>query len=84
MGWLRDTFLELWNDSTEVERIRYVQAYILEMIGDYLMPDLVAGKFSWGPTMLATMHREMYEATPPNKAKIGAIRAVIPDESFKI
>ncbi|MFQ6636303.1 hypothetical protein Gotur_013151, partial [Gossypium turneri] len=94
MGWLRDTFLELWNDSTEVERIRYVQAYILEMIGDYLMPDLsrnlvhlrwllklvdfrVAGKFSWGPTMLATMHREMYEATPPNKAKIGGCLSLL-------
>ncbi|MFQ6636302.1 hypothetical protein Gotur_013151 [Gossypium turneri] len=98
-GWvrthrLRDTFLELWNDSTEVERIRYVQAYILEMIGDYLMPDLsrnlvhlrwllklvdfrVAGKFSWGPTMLATMHREMYEATPPNKAKIGGCLSLL-------
>ncbi|MBA0637802.1 hypothetical protein Godav_021969 [Gossypium davidsonii] len=40
MGWLRDTFLELENDSTEVERIRYAQAYIFEMIGGYLMPDL--------------------------------------------
>ncbi|KAG8497340.1 hypothetical protein CXB51_008659 [Gossypium anomalum] len=40
MGWLRDTFSELGNDSTEVERIRYAQAYILELIGDYLMPDL--------------------------------------------
>ncbi|MBA0861973.1 hypothetical protein Goshw_003100 [Gossypium schwendimanii] len=28
------------NDSTKVERIRYAQAYILEMIGGYLMPDL--------------------------------------------
>ncbi|KAH1031170.1 hypothetical protein J1N35_043344 [Gossypium stocksii] len=40
MGWLRDTFLESRNDSTEIERIRYVRAYILEMIGGYLMPDL--------------------------------------------
>ncbi|MFQ6623179.1 hypothetical protein Gotur_002811 [Gossypium turneri] len=38
--WLRDTFLEPGNDSTEVERIRYARAYILEMIGGYLMPDL--------------------------------------------
>ncbi|MBA0759763.1 hypothetical protein Gotri_022599, partial [Gossypium trilobum] len=30
MGWLRDTFPELGNDSTEVERIRYAKAYILE------------------------------------------------------
>ncbi|KAG8490842.1 hypothetical protein CXB51_014052 [Gossypium anomalum] len=29
MGWLRDTFSEPRNDSTEVERIRYAQAYIL-------------------------------------------------------
>ncbi|MBA0783938.1 hypothetical protein Gotri_001574, partial [Gossypium trilobum] len=41
MGWLRDTFLEPGNDSTEVERIRYARAYILEMIGGYLMPDLL-------------------------------------------
>ncbi|MBA0729959.1 hypothetical protein Golax_022995 [Gossypium laxum] len=44
-GWvrthqLRDTFLEPRNDSTEVEIIRYARAYILEMIGGYLMPDL--------------------------------------------
>ncbi|MFQ6643366.1 hypothetical protein Gotur_017089 [Gossypium turneri] len=35
-----DTFLESGNDSTEVERIRYARAYILEMIRGYLMPDL--------------------------------------------
>ncbi|XP_012461666.1 protein MAINTENANCE OF MERISTEMS-like [Gossypium raimondii] len=40
MDWLRYTFLEPGNDSTEVERIRYARAYILEMIGGYLMPDL--------------------------------------------
>ncbi|XP_012482941.1 serine/threonine-protein phosphatase 7 long form homolog [Gossypium raimondii] len=40
MGWLRDTFLEPRNDSAEVERIQYARAYILEMIGGYLMPDL--------------------------------------------
>ncbi|KAG8488811.1 hypothetical protein CXB51_016813 [Gossypium anomalum] len=32
MSWLRDTFLEPWNDSNKVERIRYAWAYILEMI----------------------------------------------------
>ncbi|MBA0815764.1 hypothetical protein Gohar_000503, partial [Gossypium harknessii] len=40
MDWLRDTLPELGDDSTEVERIRYAWAYILEIIGDYLMPDL--------------------------------------------
>ncbi|KAK5802825.1 hypothetical protein PVK06_030450 [Gossypium arboreum] len=40
MGWLRDTFPEPDNDLTELERIRYAQAYILEIIGGYLMPDL--------------------------------------------
>ncbi|XP_052886983.1 protein MAIN-LIKE 2-like [Gossypium arboreum] len=40
MGWLRDTFPEPDNDSTELERIRYARAYILEMIGGYLMPEL--------------------------------------------
>ncbi|KAG8503892.1 hypothetical protein CXB51_001829 [Gossypium anomalum] len=32
MGWLRDTFPELGNDSTEVKRIRYARTYIIEMI----------------------------------------------------
>ncbi|MBA0880336.1 hypothetical protein Goshw_013677, partial [Gossypium schwendimanii] len=27
-------------DLTKVERIRYAQAYIIEIIGGYLMPDL--------------------------------------------
>ncbi|KAG8481755.1 hypothetical protein CXB51_026613 [Gossypium anomalum] len=40
MGWLRDTFPESDNDSTELERIRYARAYILEIIGGSLMPDL--------------------------------------------
>ncbi|MBA0850357.1 hypothetical protein Goshw_028700 [Gossypium schwendimanii] len=40
IGWLRDTFLESENDLTKVERIRYARAYILEIIGDYLMLDL--------------------------------------------
>ncbi|MBA0879325.1 hypothetical protein Goshw_011068 [Gossypium schwendimanii] len=29
MGWLRDTFLDSDDDSTELERIRYAWAYIL-------------------------------------------------------
>ncbi|MFQ6654809.1 hypothetical protein Gotur_025632 [Gossypium turneri] len=40
MSWLRDIFSELGNDSTKVERIRYVRVYILEIIGGYLMPNL--------------------------------------------
>ncbi|KAK5803175.1 hypothetical protein PVK06_030816 [Gossypium arboreum] len=40
MGWLQDIFSELENDSTELERIQYARAYILEMIGGYLMPNL--------------------------------------------
>ncbi|KAK5771867.1 hypothetical protein PVK06_048121 [Gossypium arboreum] len=41
MGWLRDTFLEPRNYSTKLERIQYARAYILEMIGGYLMLDLL-------------------------------------------
>ncbi|MBA0618500.1 hypothetical protein Godav_027837 [Gossypium davidsonii] len=66
------------DDSTEVERIRYARAYILEIIK-------AAGELSWGSVMLATLYREMCEATKPNKAKIGedlTIRAVISDEFF--
>ncbi|MFQ6625282.1 hypothetical protein Gotur_005419, partial [Gossypium turneri] len=62
MGWLRDTFPEPDDDSIELERIRYAQAYILEIIG--------AGEFSWGSTVLATLYREMCGATRLNKAKI--------------
>ncbi|KAH1073248.1 hypothetical protein J1N35_025576 [Gossypium stocksii] len=40
IGWLQDTFPEPDDDSTELERIRYARAYILEVIGGYLMPDL--------------------------------------------
>ncbi|MBA0669739.1 hypothetical protein Goklo_024705, partial [Gossypium klotzschianum] len=40
ISWLRDIFSEPGNDSTEVERIRYARAYIIEIIGGYLMPDL--------------------------------------------
>ncbi|MFQ6664684.1 hypothetical protein Gotur_031720 [Gossypium turneri] len=32
MGWLRDTFPDPDDDSTEVERIRYARAYILQII----------------------------------------------------
>ncbi|MFQ6652364.1 hypothetical protein Gotur_024265, partial [Gossypium turneri] len=40
MGWLCDTFPDPDEDSTEIERIRYTRAYILQLIGGYLMPDL--------------------------------------------
>ncbi|MFQ6647928.1 hypothetical protein Gotur_021439 [Gossypium turneri] len=36
---LRDTFPDPDEDSTEIERIRYARAYILQLIGGYLMPD---------------------------------------------
>ncbi|MBA0789091.1 hypothetical protein Gotri_027402 [Gossypium trilobum] len=62
MGWLRDKFLEPANDLNEVERIRYAQTYIHEIIG--------AGELSWGSAVLATLYREMCGATIPNKAKI--------------
>ncbi|MFQ6630943.1 hypothetical protein Gotur_009062, partial [Gossypium turneri] len=40
IGWLRDTFPEPDDNSIELERIRYARAYILEIIGGYLMSDL--------------------------------------------
>ncbi|XP_052885339.1 serine/threonine-protein phosphatase 7 long form homolog [Gossypium arboreum] len=40
MGWLQDTFLALGDDSTEVERVRYARAYILQIFRGYLMPDV--------------------------------------------
>ncbi|KAH1039377.1 hypothetical protein J1N35_041120 [Gossypium stocksii] len=47
MGWLRDTFPEPDDDSTELELIRYAQAYILQIIGGYLMPDLSRNLVHW-------------------------------------
>ncbi|MBA0754642.1 hypothetical protein Gogos_021943 [Gossypium gossypioides] len=39
MGWLRDTFPKPGDDLTKVERVRYAQAYILQILEGYLMPD---------------------------------------------
>ncbi|KAG8501573.1 hypothetical protein CXB51_003855 [Gossypium anomalum] len=81
-------------DNIYGERIRYAQAYILEMIGGYLMSDLslnlvhlrwllklvdfrAVGELSWRSAVLATLYLEMYEATPPNKAKIGGCLSLL-------
>ncbi|XP_052885220.1 protein MAINTENANCE OF MERISTEMS-like [Gossypium arboreum] len=40
MGWLRDTFPEPDDNSIELEKIQYARAYILQIIGGYMMPDL--------------------------------------------
>ncbi|KAG8499777.1 hypothetical protein CXB51_006521 [Gossypium anomalum] len=69
MGWLRDTFPEPDDDSTELEKIRYTRAYILQIIG--------AADFSWGSAVLATLYREMCGATRPNKAKIGGCLSLL-------
>ncbi|MFQ6670405.1 hypothetical protein Gotur_035337, partial [Gossypium turneri] len=69
MGWLRDIFLEPDDDSTELERIRYVCAYILEIVR--------AGEFSWGSAVLATLYRKMCGATRQNKAKIGGYLSLL-------
>ncbi|MBA0858925.1 hypothetical protein Goshw_001772 [Gossypium schwendimanii] len=39
MGWLRKTFPMLGDDLNEVQRVRYARAYILQIIGGYLMSD---------------------------------------------
>ncbi|KAG8493589.1 hypothetical protein CXB51_011762 [Gossypium anomalum] len=81
------------DDSTELEKIRYARAYILQIIGGYLMLDLsrnlvqrwllklvdfrAAGEFSWGSVVLATLYREMCGATRPNKAKIGGCLSLL-------
>ncbi|MFQ6624036.1 hypothetical protein Gotur_003750 [Gossypium turneri] len=62
MGWLCDTFPDPDEDSTEIERIRYARAYILQLIG--------AGEMSWGPAVLPTFYQEMCGATRPRRAKI--------------
>ncbi|MBA0569935.1 hypothetical protein Golob_003633, partial [Gossypium lobatum] len=37
----------------------------------------VAGEFSWGSAVLATLYREMCGATPPTKAKIGGCLSLL-------
>ncbi|MFQ6640325.1 hypothetical protein Gotur_014730, partial [Gossypium turneri] len=69
MGWLRDTFPDPDDDSTELERIRYARAYILQVIG--------AGEFSWGSAVLATLYWKMCGVTRPNKAKIGGCLSLL-------
>ncbi|MFQ6630985.1 hypothetical protein Gotur_009667 [Gossypium turneri] len=69
MGWLRDTFSDSDDDSTELERIRYARAYILQIIG--------AGELSWGSAVLATLYREMCGAMRPSKAKIGGCLSLL-------
>ncbi|MFQ6658501.1 hypothetical protein Gotur_027738, partial [Gossypium turneri] len=69
MGWLRDTFPDPDDDSTEVERIRYARAYILQIIR--------AGELSWGSAVLATLYREMCGATRPSKVKIGGCLSLL-------
>ncbi|MBA0804925.1 hypothetical protein Gohar_004479 [Gossypium harknessii] len=39
MGQLRETFLVLGDDSTQVKRVRYARAYIPQILEGYLMPD---------------------------------------------
>ncbi|MBA0764262.1 hypothetical protein Gotri_013624, partial [Gossypium trilobum] len=39
MSCLRETFSVPGDDSIEVQRVRYARAYILQIIGGYLMPD---------------------------------------------
>ncbi|KAK5771862.1 hypothetical protein PVK06_048116 [Gossypium arboreum] len=36
-----------------------------------------AGEFSWGSAVLATLYREMYGTTRPNKAKIGGCLSLL-------
>ncbi|KAK5845473.1 hypothetical protein PVK06_001661 [Gossypium arboreum] len=39
MAWLRNNFMELAEDSTEERRERYTRAYIIQIIGGFLMLD---------------------------------------------
>ncbi|MBA0765700.1 hypothetical protein Gotri_014857, partial [Gossypium trilobum] len=86
IGWLRDIFPEPEDDSTEVERIRYAQVYILEIFRGYLMPNKWNHSASYGgiPTALEDLRLLLdqqseahFQWTPYEDS---AIRAVIPDE----
>ncbi|KAK5771603.1 hypothetical protein PVK06_047828 [Gossypium arboreum] len=78
------------NDSTEVERIRYVRAYILEIIGGYLMPDL--SQTSWNhsvnyvgiPTALEDIRLLLDQRLEVHTLyKDPAIWVIIPDKFFQ-
>ncbi|XP_052878380.1 protein MAINTENANCE OF MERISTEMS-like [Gossypium arboreum] len=87
MGWLRYTFPEPDNDVTELERIRYAWAYILEIIGGYWMPDLSRNliHLRWllklvdfrAAGELSWGSAALYGATRPNKAKIGGCLSLL-------
>ncbi|KAG8499591.1 hypothetical protein CXB51_006213 [Gossypium anomalum] len=90
MGWLRDTFLEPDDDSIELEKIRYARAYILQIIGGYLMPGLSdtlwnhSASYARLPTCLKDIRllleqrsEAQFQWTPYEDP---AIRAVISDE----
>ncbi|PPR81843.1 hypothetical protein GOBAR_AA38873 [Gossypium barbadense] len=75
MGW--DTFPESDDDSTEVERIRYARAYILQIIGGYLMPDLSRNLVHLIWLLKLVDFRAMCGATRPSKAKIGGCLSLL-------
>ncbi|KAK5770878.1 hypothetical protein PVK06_047035 [Gossypium arboreum] len=83
MGWLRDTFPEPDDDSTELEKIRYARAYILQIIGEQLV-NLVGGLPCWqhytgrcAGIRDRIKRKSEFQWTPYEDP---AIRAVIPDE----
>ncbi|MFQ6653752.1 hypothetical protein Gotur_024989 [Gossypium turneri] len=64
MGWLRATFPDLNENSTEIERIRCARSYILQIIGGYLMAD----------TSRSCVHLRV---TKPRRAKIGGCLSLL-------
>ncbi|PPR93298.1 hypothetical protein GOBAR_AA27377 [Gossypium barbadense] len=78
MGWLRDTFQEPDDDSTELEKIRYARAYILQIIRGYLMPDLSRNlvHLRW-MLKLVDFKAEMCGVTRSNKVKIGGFLSLL-------
>ncbi|MFQ6665704.1 hypothetical protein Gotur_032332 [Gossypium turneri] len=93
MGWLRDTFPDPNDDSTEVERIQYARAYILQIIGGYLMPDFENRRLPVTTAVMGTVSLSIFTSSsgPPiyilthnefqwTPYEDPVIRAVIPDE----
>ncbi|MBA0711393.1 hypothetical protein Golax_010582 [Gossypium laxum] len=59
IGWLRDIFQEPEDDSTEVERIRYAQRWLLKLVDFRATSEL-----SWGFVVLSTLYGEMCQGIP--------------------
>ncbi|KAF1894958.1 hypothetical protein Lal_00022453 [Lupinus albus] len=64
MSWLDSTFQQLLDDATEIVVDQHARAFILRMIGGFLMPDTSGSRVHliWGSAVLACLYRGLCHA----------------------